>query len=591
MNILGGKGKRIGIILMALLIISTQGTSVWTADTAPAKITAKVTAPEILNLQAALNLAFKNNKTIQMIQNQWQAKQLEIGEIEDKIQALAKRVTTDQGLGKDQTLAKDQSGLDLVSLEMLEIEESKRLPSIEKVTLIKTLSQKQDELSILEQQYDSAVNNMIYNVKILFYDILENTDAYNYEIQNSEKLETVYLEIYPQYLEGLVKSEVVKGNRENYKASQERQVKTLLALDQLKAKLTTQLGGVDIGSWTYEGKLPEYTLSEADLELLYPYAVHHDGQLLGLEKNFNIAQCQIEEINEIYLKMYGPEAEWIAPAIRVEKVDFPQFFEKFKTMKDKAASKTYPLRFGVYKVDGASEYFKEKPAALTLMEEQSPLITALAQRDEKKGLVAEGYTTLQKNYRAAYEAYQQLSYDLNQLREDLIVHTALLEKLKKSNLEGMTHYLEVQALMLKVSDEKRSERLLQIKKNKSLAELDFVSSGAISNRLILKDFETIRAVVDPKGVIVKEGVWKIETPNDFYGFVFSLKLPDNLKISHYQVIGIDGKPLSNPMWIGEPLKHAPLKYIKNGKLKIVLYQKDKVVKTVEISAEQVSGRF
>lgn len=581
MNKYNGKVKRIAIIALGMIFISTQGPSMGTAAVASgvkSDLTAKTAAP-VLTLKDALEQAFKNNKTIITTKNQWQAKVLEIENLQEKIR----------------NLGKSQGGLKLETLETLEADETKRKPYLEEVTLLRSLSQKQDEMKALELAYDSAINTMTYNVKVLFYDILENTEAYNYEVENSKKLEETYVKIYPQYLQGLVKEEIVKGNRENYKASQERQVKTLLAIDQLKAKLTTQLGGKDIGSWSYEGKLPEWSLSEETLSQLYPYAVHQDAQLLTLKRNRDVAQCLLEEVNAIYLQAYGSEAQWIFPVIREEKVDYPLLFQNFKSMTEakskEGLKETYPLRYGFFKVDALTEYFKEKPAALTLMAEQSPLTEALSQREEKKGLVTEGYITLQKNYRAAFEAYKQLAFDLEQLRESLIIHTALLEKLKKSNLQGLTHYSEVQTLMLKVSDQKRSERVLHIKRNKSIAELDFVSAGAVRQLGALEAYEKVEGNLKPVVKPTLEILWQVDTPGDYYGFVFSLKVPGVLKATHYQLFDPEGKALGEPVAIKSSFRHEGLKYPKDSPLKVVIYQKGQAIKTGILSGEDVSGRF
>lgn len=589
---LKGTVKKMLCIALCIVLCSTQGSFMSSeAASLPQKDLIPKSGEVQLTLKGALEQAFKSNKTLLTTKNQWQAKNLEIEGIKNKLEALAK----------------NPEGLKLDTLSNLETDEAKKKAASEIVALISALNLKQDELKTLEWDYGSAINTMTYNVKVLFYDLLENTETYAYEVENSNKLEEAYLKLYPLYLQGLVKTEVVKTNRDNYKGSQERQVKTLLAIDQLKAKLTTQLGGIDIGSWTYDGNLPDFSISEEALSQLYPYGVHHEVQLLTLEKNLNNSQRLLEEMNDIYLLTYGEQGKWIFPVINDYQVDYPLLFENFNNMtasKPKEEIKSvYPLRYGFYKLNTLKEYFKEVPEVLSLMEEQSPLTEALSQREERKGLVTEGYTTLQKNYRAAYEAYKQLEFDLEEIRESLIIHTAILEKLKKSNLMGLTAYSEVQTMMIKVSDQKRSERVLHIKLNKSIAELDFVSAGAVRALGNLKGFEQLSS-----GYVLTEGInnsgtsgaatkpeeairWLVENPTDFYGFEFSLSVPNTLKATQYQLFDADGKALGEPVEVSESFRHGSLPYGKDSTLKLIIYQKDKTLKTFILSLDKISGRL
>lgn len=585
-----GQVKKIISIALGIILFSTQGSSAAVSKTPEPQLT----------LKAALEQAFKSNKTLMTTKNQWQSKTLEIESLQAKLD----------------TLVKSQEGLNLEGLEKLATEEAKATDEAkaadeamkkaysERVALISALNQKQEELKALKWTYESAINTMTYNVKVLYYDLLENTEAYAYEVENANQLEETYIKLYPQYLQGLVKTEVIKANRENYKSSQERQTKTLLAIDQLKAKLTTQLGGIDIGSWTYDGNLPDYIISEEVLSQLYPYAVHHDVQLLTLEKNLNTAQCLLEEMNDIYLQAYGEQGKWIFPTIHERQVDYPLLFENNQNMvasKPKGDIKyVYPLRYGFFKVNTLGDYYKDLPMALSLMAEASPLTEALSQREEKRGLVTEGYTTLQKNYRAAYEAYKQLEFDLEALRESLITDTAILEKLKKDNLQGKISYYEVQTLMLKVSDAKRRERVLHIKLNKSIGEIDFVSAGAVRTLAKLEGFEQVGGGLateentSPQANPLKvdeEVFWQVENPGDYYGFAFTLSAPTALKATHYLLFDPEGKALSEPVAIGTRFQHSNLQYVKGASLKLVLYQKDKVLKTTILSGDKISGRF
>lgn len=569
-----GQGKRIISTLLSILFFTTQG-PLMAAEGASLsqKDLSPKTAENQLTLKAALEQAFKSNKTLVTTKNQWLGKGLEIDEVLKKLGAI----------------------------------EVPKEANAEAIALISALNKKQEELKNLELAYEDGLNTMTYNVKVLYYDLLENTEAYATEVENSNKLEAAYLKLYPQYLQGLVKTEVLKANRENYKSSQERQVKTLLAIDQLKAKLTTQLGGIDIGSWTYDGSLADLSISEEVLDLLYPYTVHHSIQLLTLEKDLNTTQTLLEEMNDIYLQAYGDQSKWIYPMLQENQVDYPLLFENFNNMTSSKPKEglnlVYPLRVGFYKVNALGTYFKEMPKALSLMAEPSPITEALSQREAKRGLVTEGYVTLQKNYRAAYEAYKQLEFDLEKIRETLITDTAILEKLKKSNLKGLSTYSEVQTLMLRVNEEKLRERVLHIKFNKSIAELDFVSAGAVRSLAKLEGFEQVRSDLVPlgkigeniagthQGKVSEEVLWQVKNPVDYFGFEFTLKVPESLKATHYQLFDMEGKAISEPLAINTSLKHENFPYDKDLSLKVILYQKDKILKTGLLEGDKISGRF
>lgn len=556
------------LMMMCAVLIISANTPVYAAQEQP-----------MMTLDLALTLCLKKDVELSVLQNQWYVKGSEMK---------ALKLASPKWVG-----------------DVLVVS----LPTKEDMAIRQRAAAIQAEQTNLERQYKSKSTKLLNDTRQQFFELLitEATAAYNYErIQN---LQSAYAVLYPDYLKGKVKLDALDQNKTLLKEAQQAFDTASGAAVSLRNALFLQTGSPSV--FTSRLEVPSdpfvYTLDERLLAVLQQQAILQSVSVQESKNAALVAEKELNTLIKLYEIVYPQSVQSLKSTLALPARPYEAVFNAYLEMTNTSGAgllvktelpKVYPVvqGFNVYQLP--VDWLSPLPNALTYWQQPpSPINSALVALDLKQHELSMVQDSLNKEVQSAFSNLQLTVLKQTELESGLKVSEAMLEKLKKANLIGVSRYEDV----LSMEDLVKRTRL-EVLKNRltlytQLSQLEYLSGGALGSLLpdkTIGDAKRLQAVFGNKAqtpTAYGSAFWTIENNSAQTQFEFALTLPEIAKVTHFQLFDENGKELSKPQPLQSTLVHDVFAYKENAYLTLVLFEKNKVKYTFKIPKDAIAGKL
>lgn len=384
----------------------------------------------------------------------------------------------------------------------------------------------------------------------------------------------------------------------------EKQLRTaIMNFENKKEKLSERIGLNIKTGYEFDKTFSFLSIERNNLQSIIDYAVAKDFDLYRATEDRKVAEIKVENLRGIYTNRWGSMVGVIEQELKKNgQLDYEDFLRKYHKGLDNIADPwkgSYKINLLFFTIKIPKEWFMKEYSGLRYFEDEKyALFVAVIDRDKAVKTEENTRKELIQKVKDSYNTLKTLEIAYLDSKAQIPELKKKYENALKKNKLGELSFGELESIKKEAEQGETTAFNNLIEYNKSLSTFNEVTSGFIDqlkkgkigfDRNDYASGDSFADQGDEEEVTKPE--WFINTPLADYKWTFGVKLPKEIKATHFVLLTKDNLQIGEKTDINATLSHVPITYNDSTLLVVELYNEDKKVYRAYIDGGQYGGEL